>query len=290
MNAVAANNEAGLKSAHGSTVRSAPSTRPAAEGTRSGRSDSNDRTSAKRTRRLEEALWVPNQSTPFRRETLRLKTTPSQYVYHLALVMAQKSLYFFYYTLPDNHEAVQAAETVVTSKIDAVDLALNDELARMRAMVDGNLADPCDGYTQPIDVEVAMYTPEAARFGNIVRNFDALILLIDTLWFAGQVKRVHRGQLIMKYRKMIVSLARELFALSRRARNTVNRQRQARDHDRQAQADAREARIGSESPAAAVESVSELSDGEAPAPARAKAVSKPKAVKPAAEEAAAVAG
>lgn len=289
MNAVAANNDVDLKPAHGSTVRSASGVRPAAaEGTRSGRSETNDRTSAKQNRRLEEALWVPNQSTPFRRETLRLKTTPSQYVYHLALVMAQKSLYFFYYTLPDNHEAVQAAETVVTSKIDAVDAALNDELARMRAMVDGNLADPCDGYTQPIDVEVAMYTPEAARFGTIVRNFDALILLIDTLWFAGQVKRVHRGQLIMKYRKMIVSLARELFALSRRARNTVNRQRQERDHDRQVLADAREARIGSESPAA--EPAPGLTDGEAPAPARAKVVSKPKAVKPATEETAAVAG
>lgn len=284
VNAITANTERTSDTSHEPIIHGPTSVAAAApDGRRPARTERNERTNAKNSRRLEEALWVPNQSTPFRREVLLLKTTPAQYVYHLALVMAQKSLYFFYYTLPDNHEAVQAAETVVTSKIETVDAALTDELARMQAMVDGHLPDPCDGYTQPMRVEIAMYTPEAARFGTIVRNFDALVLVIDTLWFAGEVKRVHRGQLIMKYRKMIVSLARELFILSRRARNTITRQRLARDHDRQAQADAKEARLGAA--VTPVEAATERSSEEAPtlasqaAPAKAKATSKVKAAK-----------
>ncbi len=187
-----------------------------------------DRMSAKQKRRLEMASWRPHQSTPFKMETFHFKTQQAQYVYHLGLVMAQKSLYFFYFTLPDTNEAVQAAERVVKDKVDKVETALNEEVARLTQIKEGELADAPTGYTKPLKLEVAMYCPEASRFGAIVRNYDKLVLLADSLWFAGFLSRMDRGQIIFNYRKMIIGLSRQLFNLSRQAKSAVVREKNKR--------------------------------------------------------------
>jgi len=243
-----------------------------------GRTDRDQRQSAKRTRRLEMATWVPKQSTPYRLEKLVLKSSAAQYVYHLGLVMAQKSLYFFYFTLPDNNEAVKAADAIVTKKVDAVFTAIDDEVKRLTAVIDSQLPDRHTGYSDTLTFEVAMYCPEAAKIGDIVRKYDTLVDLLDTLWFAGFVKREERGALIQKYRAMIIGLARQLYLLSRQARSSVTRQRAQRDKERQEVADRRAAAAESRSadaaeapppaaPAAVAATATDASVEEAPAKA-----------------------
>lgn len=234
-----------------------------------GRTDRDQRQSAKRTRRLEMATWVPKQSTPFCLERLVLKSSAAQYVYHLGLVMAQKSLYFFYFTLPDNNDAVKAADAVVTKKIDAVDKAISDEIARLTALIEANLPNRHSGYSDALTVEVSMYCPEAAKIGDIVRKFDSLVELVDTLWFASFMKREERGAVIQKYRQSIIALARQLYLLSRSARTAVNRQRSDREKEKQQVADKRAAAAEAHNSAAAASEAHE--GGEAPAPAVAEA-------------------
>lgn len=187
---------------------------------------------AKRRRREEEATWRPDHSTPFWMYKLNLQTDKAAYVYHMALVKAQQSLYFFYHTLPDNVDVVAAAEKDIESRFELIEKQMGDELARIRALADSVAATPPTAYTKVESFEVAMYTPEARRFASMVETFDTLVQTLDVLWFAAAINRRTKSQLVQQYRNLLVAFAREIYVKSRRAKNAVRENRMLRDADR----------------------------------------------------------
>ncbi|MEY2161576.1 MULTISPECIES: hypothetical protein [unclassified Rhodanobacter] len=187
---------------------------------------------AKRRRREDEATWRPDHSTPFWMYKLNLKTDKAAYVYHMALVKAQQSLYFFYHTLPDNVDVVAAAEKDIESRFELIEKQMGDELARIRALADSVAATPPTAYTKVESFEVAMYTPEARRFASMVETFDTLVQTLDVLWFAAAINRRTKSQLVQQYRNLLVAFAREIYVKSRRAKNAVRENRMLRDAER----------------------------------------------------------
>ncbi|UJJ56763.1 hypothetical protein [Rhodanobacter thiooxydans] len=187
---------------------------------------------AKRRRREEEASWHPDHSTPFWMYRLDLKTDKAAYVYHMALVKAQQSLYFFYHTLPDNLEVVAAAEKDINSRFELIEKQMGDELLRLKTLQDSVAATPPTAYSKVESFEVAMYTPEARRFASMVETYDQLVQTLDVLWFAAAINRRTRSQLIQQYRNLLVAFAREIYVKSRRAKNAVRANRMLRDNDR----------------------------------------------------------
>lgn len=190
-------------------------------------------TAAKKRRREEAAKWRPDHSTPYWTHKLELKTEQASYVYHMALVMAQQSLYFFYHTLPDNIDAMAAAETAISTRFETVEKQLKDEIGRLKIIVDSIGADQPAGYSGDIDVhEVAMYTPEAKRFATLVESYDEMVQLLDVLWFAAHFNRKVRAQKVQEYRNLLVSFSRWIYVESRRAKNAVREHRMLRDATR----------------------------------------------------------
>ncbi|KZC32573.1 hypothetical protein RhoFW510R10_11695 [Rhodanobacter sp. FW510-R10] len=163
---------------------------------------------------------------------LNLKTDKAAYVYHMALVKAQQSLYFFYHTLPDNVDVVAAAEKDIESRFELIEKQMGDELARIRALADSVAATPPTAYTKVESFEVAMYTPEARRFASMVETFDTLVQTLDVLWFAAAINRRTKSQLVQQYRNLLVAFAREIYVKSRRAKNAVRENRMLRDAER----------------------------------------------------------
>ncbi|WNL48325.1 hypothetical protein RKE25_22600 (plasmid) [Dyella sp. BiH032] len=187
----------------------------------------------KKKRREEEAKWRPDHSTPYWIHQLALKTDKASYVYHMALVRAQQSLYFFYHTLPDDVDAVSAAEAEINKRFEAIEKQLGDEIARCKAIIDGIGADLPTGYSGDPEIhEVAMYTPEAKRFATLVENYDQLNQQMDVLWYAGHVNRKVRAQKMQEYRNLLVSFSRWIYVESRRAKNAVREHRMMRDASR----------------------------------------------------------
>ncbi|UJJ60425.1 hypothetical protein [Rhodanobacter denitrificans] len=187
---------------------------------------------AKRRRREEEATWRPDHSTPFWMYQLNLQTDKAAYVYHMALVKAQQSLYFFYHTLPDNVDVVAAAEKDINSRFELIEKQMGDELARIKALADSVAATPPTAYTKVETFQVAMYTPEARRFASMVETFDQLVQTLDVLWFAAAINRRTKSQLVQQYRNLLVAFAREIYVKSRRAKNAVRANRMLRDAER----------------------------------------------------------
>lgn len=187
---------------------------------------------AKRRRREEEAAWRPDHSTPFWMYQLDLKTDKAAYVYHMALVKAQQSLYFFYHTLPDNVDVVAAAEKDINSRFELIETQMRDELARIKAVADSVAATPPTAYTKVESFAVAMYTPEARRFASMVETYDELVQTLDVLWFAAAINRRTKSQLVQQYRNLLVAFARDIYVKSRRAKNAVRANRMLRDAER----------------------------------------------------------
>ncbi len=187
---------------------------------------------AKRRRREEEATWRPDHSTPFWMYQLNLQTDKAAYVYHMALVKAQQSLYFFYHTLPDNADVVAAAEKDINTRFELIEKQMSDELARIQALADSVAATPPTAYTKVESFEVAMYTPEARRFATMVETYDKLVQTLDVLWFAAAINRRTKSQLVQQYRNLLVAFARDIYIKSRRAKNAVRANRMLRDAER----------------------------------------------------------
>lgn len=195
-------------------------------------------TRQKATRREADALWRPSHSTAYWIETLNLRTSHGRYVYNLGLVKAQQSFYFLFLTLPDDDAAIDAAEAEVMKHFNTVESGIRDELARVRAVNESIAARPADGYsaTDEGPISVAMYTPEAARFAQMVLDYDTLVQEIEVMWFAGHINRKTKAALQTQHRNAIIRFSRSIFILSQRAKNAVRNHREARDAARAAKA------------------------------------------------------
>jgi len=183
-----------------------------------------ERTAARNKRRLAEAEWRPAFSVAYREVKLALRSNQAQRAFHLGLVHAQRSLYFLYHTLNTHggEKAVDAAEKIIHKRLEDIHTRFDTELKRLKAAVEVIAPDGVDGYTDPKEFVVQMFTPEASRFGNLLSMYDDIVSLADTLRFAGR-NRKEIAEVVQGHRNALVRFSRELHILHMQARNMARR-------------------------------------------------------------------
>lgn len=193
-------------------------------------------------KREESARWRPHHSTPYRDVEIVMHSDYTQKVFHIGLVIAQKSLYQFYHTLPSHNDALAAAEATIEQKFDAIEQRMSNELDKIKGIAKEVGAEPVDGYSGTKTVVVSMYTHEALRFAGLLQMYDELIQWCDALMFSGQMKRSYRSNILQESCNMLVRFARQIHVLYMQSRNAVRREKQGREKARRAKETAQDNR------------------------------------------------
>jgi len=186
---------------------------------------------ARMKRKDDARLWVPRGSTAYKTIELSLSSENAQKLFHLAFVNAQRSLHLFFDNLPENDQAMIAAEKVINTKFEDVEKRFKLHLDTLKATASAVVADPMSGYSSPIKLEIRMYTPEAGRFASLLLCFDEIERWIEVVHFAGKMSRHHRKNLRNEIYNALVKFARQIHNLHM---ESVSAKREAEDNREEA--------------------------------------------------------
>jgi len=223
--------EAALEPTSGSDASGAPS--PAGRAPSPENNANTARSAARQKRRDDARNWVPRGSVAFKNMDLKLHSEQAQRVFHLAFVHAQMSLHQFFESLAATDEAMRAGEKVIMERFEKIESQFKEVLEQLKATAAAVVADPMDGYTNPVTLQVRMYTPEAARFASLLLMFDEIERWVEVCLFAGRMSRPHHHNVRESTRNALIRFSRQIhlkFLEARRAKFDLQKQR---DRDRQ---------------------------------------------------------
>ena len=102
-------------------------------------------------------------------------------------------------------------------------MILQSEQARFDKLREDNGITATPRYTHPGQVLIRIVSPQAAQFAALLRNMDALLVSLDTLWLCGVMGNKQRGNGVYQWQQRLLRLGREIVDIERRARISAAR-------------------------------------------------------------------
>ncbi|WP_137887515.1 hypothetical protein [Pseudomonas sp. 2FE] len=114
-----------------------------------------------------------------------------------------------------NHKAVVDA---VSSKIEAMETSINDEIVRLETMLTSLGVTERAGYSSPLVREFQVTSPEIKRMSKVLQSFDTLITLVDTAWLGEKIESSEAEEFRVAKSDKMAKLIRSLVGLGQSAR------------------------------------------------------------------------
>lgn len=123
-------------------------------------------------------------------------------------------------------DAVNAVMTLIDERIESFGQSIEAELSALKAKAQerGLSLKNLPSYSNPMEVEVAISSPQAGKISRLLLRFDELMSVMDMLWFNGELSGDKRIELQQSFERRFYSLAGFLFNIQGRARNQAKRQ------------------------------------------------------------------
>ena len=122
----------------------------------------------------------------------------------------------------DSQEA-DSVENMVSEMIAECAEEIKSEQARFDKLREDNGITATPRYTHPGQVLIRIVSPQAAQFAALLRNMDALLVSLDTLWLCGAMGNKQRGNGVYQWQQRLLRLGREIVDIERRARISAAR-------------------------------------------------------------------
>ena len=122
----------------------------------------------------------------------------------------------------DSQEA-DSVENMVSEMIAECAEEIKSEQARFDKLREDNGITATPRYTHPGQVLIRIVSPQAAQFAALLRNMDALLVSLDTLWLCGVMGNKQRGNGVYQWQQRLLRLGREIVDIERRARISAAR-------------------------------------------------------------------
>ena len=117
----------------------------------------------------------------------------------------------------DSQEA-DTVESMVTEMIAECANEIKNEQARFDKLKEDNGITAIPRYTHPGQVQIRIVSPQAAQFAALLRNMDALMISLDTLWLCGVMGNKQRGNGVYQWQQRLLRLGRRIVDIEKRAR------------------------------------------------------------------------
>ncbi|MCX7110035.1 MAG: hypothetical protein NTX45_07885 [Proteobacteria bacterium] len=123
----------------------------------------------------------------------------------------------------DSQEA-DSVEGMVSEMIGECANEIKNEQARFDKLKEDNGITVTPRYTHPGQVQIRIVSPQAAQFAALLRNMDALMISLDTLWLCGVMGNKQRGNGVYQWQQRLLRLGRRIVDIERRARACARKQ------------------------------------------------------------------
>lgn len=158
-------------------------------------------------------------SNPVLEQPLVLKTEYAQRVFHRGFNRTARSLHAIDVILRiiGEDEQVDEVEDSIDKWISEWVTAIVDEQARLQEIATANGVEQNTAYTNPLETQVEVSSPQVSRLVEVMHLYDALVADIDRLWIHRLVDNKHRRQLIFEWQRRTLRLGNRIVDLEQRA-------------------------------------------------------------------------
>lgn len=175
----------------------------------------------------------PVYSQPVFKQTLEVKSLPAQKILAHIFERVSNGLIALNITLfiRGKAEAMDAIEDLMSNAFAKMEQSLEQEMARLKRLMEDNGIQTLPVYTRPIQHEVEISSPQAAQFFGLIKKLDSCMALVDTLWINRALSSRQRLMAIDQWQDQFMKLARYLGRVGRRARETAQQQETTNQSD-----------------------------------------------------------
>ena len=122
-----------------------------------------------------------------------------------------------------NSQEADTVEGMVSEMIGECANDIKSEQARFDKLREDNGITATPRYTHPGQVQIRIVSPQAAQFAALLRNMDALLVSLDTLWLCGVMGNKQRGNGVYQWQQRLLRLGRKIVDIEKWARVSAAR-------------------------------------------------------------------
>jgi len=121
-------------------------------------------------------------------------------------------------------EKIDEVEAIIQKDMQDMFVEIEKHTAILSQLMDDNGVDGSPEYTHPKEYTVQITCPQVARFVQLLKRMDAMLIKLDTAWLNGLIGSKERMELTREQRNKLNSLATRLIQIETRARNAAQAQ------------------------------------------------------------------
>lgn len=194
-------------------------------------------------RQRDDFVFTPRHSSFYQDITVTIGSHPINIAFDRTVQKCQFALYELEATAPiiaPTEESVEEIMKALDKAMNSFDAFLDNERNKAIKILEDNgkpVELPNSGFSNPKVHHLRIYSPRTKSYVDLLQDADALIALLDRMWFDGFMTEVAKKRAVFQVRVRAVSLAKAIWDLHtrsigalRRARLEFERQKQeARD-------------------------------------------------------------
>ncbi len=149
-------------------------------------------------------------SRPYVVQQIPLQSFHAQQVFRRGFEIYSRSIYSLSVVLraTTDEEKVRMMEEVIDEKLNNSNEDLRKEIEQLRKVAEDNgITLGKVDYSNPGTVEAKISSHRAARYVNLIREYDSLIASLDALWLSGMIPDRDYSQKIYEWKRRILRIA-----------------------------------------------------------------------------------
>lgn len=149
-------------------------------------------------------------SRPYVVQQIPLQSFHAQQVFRRGFEIYSRSIYSLSVVLraTTDEEKIRMMEGVIDEKLNNSNEDLRKEIEQLRKVAEDNgITLGKVDYSNPGTVEAKISSHRAARYVNLIREYDSLIASLDALWLSGMIPDRDYSQKIYEWKRRILRIA-----------------------------------------------------------------------------------
>ncbi|RYY74431.1 MAG: DUF1845 domain-containing protein [Gammaproteobacteria bacterium] len=137
----------------------------------------------------------------------------------------RRSLFSISVILPlvfqDDHESIEAVEKSIETRFSEARKTLTTSKQQLQETLKSDGINNVFDFNNKLELNVAIDTPLASQFVDLVLLLDELVQYIETVWLSGNIDNKHRNIEVNKWEKTLMRLSVTLIQHERRVKNAA---------------------------------------------------------------------
>jgi len=176
------------------------------------------------------ATRQPGKKSPYSRpvfaQTLHINHQQAQNIFERSFAPVARALYSIDVVLRiiGQQKNIDEVEALIQKDIEQMFAEIDKNTAVLSQLMDDNGVDGSPEYTNPKEYSVQISCPQVARFVQLLKRMDAMLIRLDTVWLTGLIGSKERTEMTRAQRNKLNALATRLIQIENRARTAAQAQ------------------------------------------------------------------